>query len=188
MPRTSLGLLSSALFALSCSVVSLSAQDFGPHFLFNSGITGCLQVKGGDAPDGGELVVSDPCNTLPESRVEIMDGLSLDQARSVLRIKLTPQRFLCLTVVLPNPAQALPVLPMKVRSNPTCLPNTVWRVTAPDSAGLRSVVAVFEAPGVAAMCMQRRSRPGGVADVVIDNCSPSTTWKLDPIDPPFPPR
>src|SRR5262245_61117047 len=180
MTRTSLSLLISALFALSFSVIKLSAQDFGPHFLFNAGVTGCLTVS------EGELVVSDPCNTLPQSRVEIINGLSQDQARSVLRIKLTPKEFLCLTVVLPNPVEALPVLPMKVRANPTCLPNTVWQITAPDARGFRFVVVIFDAPG--AMCMQRRPRPGSTSEIVIDKCDESTKWTLDPVPAPFPPK
>lgn len=182
MIRMSLGLLITTLFAIGCSAVNSSAQEkFGPHFLFNSGVTGCLTVI------DDELAVLDPCNTLPASRVEIVNGLSLDQASSILRIKLTPQKFLCLTVVLPNPLEALPVLPMKVRANPTCLPNTIWRVTAPDSDGFRSVVVIFEAGGsaVAPMCMQRRSRPGGIADVVIDRCDGLPKWKLEPVPAPF---
>jgi hypothetical protein len=180
MTRTSLGLLITALFTLGCSAVDSIAQEkFGPHFLFNSGIPGCLTVV------DGELLVFDPCNSLPESRVEIIQGFHLDQARSGLRIKLAPDKFLALTVALPDPLRPPDrFLPLKVMASPTGLPSTTWRVTAPNDNGFRSVVAVWEVE-VLSFCMNRRSRPGRIADVVVDGCDGTPRWKLDPTPAPF---
>jgi hypothetical protein len=200
MRRKLFGLPIPVLFVIGCLVSSSSAyaqksqtppptagidgEKFGPHFNFVSALDGgasCLTVK------NGELLMVFPCNTSRESRVEVMDGFHPGgDAQSVLRIKTSlevPQVFLSLTVTLPDPLRLPLRQPIKVMANPTGLPFTPWRITAPDDKGLRSVLAVFEAQGVR-FCMMPRLRPDGITDVVVNDCGEGPRWKLNPVPAP----
>jgi hypothetical protein len=197
MRRKLLGLPIPVLFVIGCLVSGSSAhaqkspaatptavvggEKFGPHFNFISARDGgaaCLTVK------NGELLMVFPCDTSRESSVEVMDGfITGDQAQSVLRIKTSlevPQVFLSLTVTLPVPLRK----PIKVVPNPTGLPFTSWRITAPNDQGLRSVVAVFEAQDLR-FCLMPRLRPDGVTDVVVNDCGEGPRWRLNPVPAPM---
>jgi hypothetical protein len=173
MDRHSLGLLIPALFAIFCLALHSSAHAEGSFFIFKSKASGrCLHVKGGDPPNGGEISVFDPCQTLPEFRVERIDA--------ALRIRLTPQNFKCLQVKEPFPVDD--PLPVKVTPGNCIAPVSNWSVGFPDDDGFRTVTLRRDEP-IAAMCMQENIRHGTV-EVVVDLCNERSKWKLEPVPAP----
>jgi hypothetical protein len=176
MHRRCLDLLISALLAIFCSAFNSSAHAQESFFTFKSKGSGrCLHVKGGDQPNGGEIRVFDPCQTLPEFRVERVDG--------ILRIKLTPQNFKCLQVKQPVVVDDVPV---KVTPGNCFAPVSNWFVGSPDADGLRQVILrqlPTEPPSIG-MCMQENIKQG-TTEVVVDFCDERSKWTLESVPPPF---
>jgi hypothetical protein len=175
MDEKSLRRLAPALLAVGCLAFnsSVHAQEF--FFTFKSKASDrCLHVRGGDEPNGGEVRVFDPCQTLPEFRVERLS--------EILRIKITPQNFKCLQVKQPLSIDDLPV---RVTPGNCVAPVSNWFVGSPDNDGFRTVILRSD-DVVAGLCMQEKLRPPPrTSEVVVDLCDESSKWKLDSVPPPF---
>lgn len=162
--------LSAVLLSIICVAFNSTAHADGPEFLFKSRTGRCLHIRGGDEANGGEVKVFDPCQTLPEFRVEIFNDV-------VLRIKLSPQDFRCLQV-----KQPIGNLPVRVTPG-NCVGPSNWSVI-PGEDGLSKVVLHLD-DSLFRPCMREDAK---TAQVVVDLCTEGANWKLEPIAQPPPER